>query len=202
MTGQPRAPGSAASSIHRADPFFTLTSLSIPTGDDSLPTGCAEVAVMERQRLRVADGDRQLLLAWIRAGKTPQRVVRRARIVLLAADGVSGREIARQLGVSTHTVSLWRRRYLSGGPSALLRDAPGRGRKATVINGAAARVRVLLASEPTARRWTVRALASATGISRASVHRALKTGKLSLTSDLDGADRTDAAYDLRCSDPR
>ena len=142
-----------------------------------------------------------MLVAWTRAGKTPQRVVRRARIVLLAADGISGREIARQLGVSTHTVSLWRRRYLSGGPSALLRDAPGRGRKSTVIDGAAARVRGLLASEPTARRWTVRALASAMGISRASVHRALKTGKLSLTSDRDGADRIDVAHGVTCSDP-
>jgi transposase len=94
--------------------------------------------------------------------------------VLLAADGCSGCEIARQLGVSTHTVSLWRRRYLSGGPPALLRDAPGRGRKRTVNGAAAARVRELLASPPPAHRWTVRALAAAVGVSRASVHRVLK----------------------------
>lgn len=130
--------------------------------------------VMGQQRLRVTNTDRRLLDGWIRAGTTPQRVARRARIVLLAADGCSGRESARQLGVSTHTVSLWRRRYLSGGPPALLRDAPGRGRKGTVVDAAAARVRALLASPPPARRWTVRALAAAVGVSRASVHRVLK----------------------------
>ena len=155
---------------------------------------------MGRERLRLADNERRLLVTWLRAGTTPQRVVRRTRIVLLSADGCSGREIARRLGVSTHTVALWRRRYLSGGPPALLRDAPGRGRKATVIHAAVAQVRVLLASEPTGRRWSVRTLASEMGISRASVHRALKAGKLSLTSDRDGADRTDVARDVTCSD--
>jgi transposase len=134
---------------------------------------------MGQQRLRITDGDRRILSSWIRAGTTPQRVARRARIVLLAADGCSGREIARQLGVSTHTVSLWRRRYLSGGPPALLRDAPGRGRKGTVIDAAAARVRALLASPPPANRWTVRALAAAAGVSRASVHRVIKGNAVS-----------------------
>lgn len=132
-------------------------------------------------RLDVSDGDRRLLSNWVRAGTTPQRVARRARIVLLLGDGHSARAIARQLGVSTHTVSLWRRRYAAGGPESLLRDAPGRGRKATVTGYAHARVRALLATPPPDGRWTVRALAAAIGISRASVHRVLKTGKLALT---------------------
>ncbi|HEU4689469.1 MAG TPA: helix-turn-helix domain-containing protein [Vicinamibacterales bacterium] len=133
--------------------------------------------VVMGRKLHVSDHDRQLLISWIRAGTTPQRVVRRARIVLLAADGCSGREIARRLGVSSHTVSLWRRRFQSAGADALVRDAPGRGRKVTVTSHAHARVRALLATEPPAGRWTVRALASAIGISRASVHRVLKAGK-------------------------
>ena len=132
---------------------------------------------MGQERLQVTDKDRRLLGTWIRAGTTPQRVVRRARIVLLAASGCSRREIARQLGVSVYTVSLWRQRYLAGGPEALLRDAPGRGRKATVIDIAAARVRAMLESPPPSGRWTIRALACATGISRASVHRVLKASE-------------------------
>ena len=74
---------------------------------------------MGRERLRVTDSDRRLLITWIRAGTTPQRVVRRARIVLIAAEGCSAREIARRLGVSTHTVSLWRQRFQTGGPTVL-----------------------------------------------------------------------------------
>jgi transposase len=135
---------------------------------------------MGRSLLDVGNDDRRVLSKWVGAGTTPQRLARRARIVLLSADGHSAREIARRLGVSTHTVGLWRRRFLQGGAAALERDAPGRGRKATVTTNAGARVRSLLASPPPNGRWTVRALAPATGMSRASVHRVLKIDKLTL----------------------
>ena len=63
---------------------------------------------------------------WARAGTTPQRVARRCRIVLLAAQGQSNRQIAITLGVTVRTVRRWRERFTSGGPDALLRDAPAR----------------------------------------------------------------------------
>ena len=40
--------------------------------------------------------------------------VRRARIILLSADGVSGREIARRVGISTQHVSRIRARFVEG----------------------------------------------------------------------------------------
>jgi len=134
---------------------------------------------MTRDRLHVSESDRHLLISWIRAGTTPQRVAQRARIVLLAGEGCSSREIARRLGVSAHTVRLWRRRFGTGGPPALQRDAPGRGRKVSLTADVHARMRALLETPPPSRRWTVRALATAIGISRASVHRMLKAGKAS-----------------------
>jgi len=140
---------------------------------------------MGRQGLRVTESDRDLLGTWTRSGATPQRVARRARIVLLTAEGYSARDIAQRLGVSTHTVSLWRRRFQTGGAAALQRDAPGRGRKVTVTADADARMRTLLASPPPGLRWTVRSLATAMGISRASMHRVLKAGKLTLVSERD-----------------
>jgi DNA-directed RNA polymerase specialized sigma24 family protein len=73
--------------------------------------------------------DRRLLERWIRARTTPQRVVLRSRIVLTVAEGISSREAARRLGVSRHTVDLWRARFLEGGCAALARDKAGRGRK-------------------------------------------------------------------------
>jgi transposase len=65
----------------------------------------------------------------VRARITPQRIVLRSRIVLMLDDGLSHHEVSRQLGVSRHTVRLWRRRYLEGGSDSLTRDKPGRGRK-------------------------------------------------------------------------
>jgi transposase len=124
---------------------------------------------------------RQLLEAWVRAGTTPQRVVRRARIVLLAAEGMSARAIARRLGVSPHTVARWWRQYQKHGPATLLQDAPGRGRKATVGGLARTRIRALLEMAPAGGgRWTIRRLAEAAGVSRASAHRMLRAEGLSI----------------------
>jgi transposase len=141
-------------------------------------------SAVEPTRLLLTDADRRVLTAWIRAGKTPQRVVRRTRIVLLVAEGRSMRDVAAQVGASTRSVALWRRRFEGGGPAALLADAPGRGRKATVTNSARQRLGALLAMPPPASRWTVRALAAAGGISAASVHRILKAGKVTLGAEL------------------
>ncbi len=49
--------------------------------------------------------------------------MQRARIVLLAADGVAIVEIAQRVGVSRPTVNLWRGRYAISGVRGL-RDAP------------------------------------------------------------------------------
>jgi DNA-directed RNA polymerase specialized sigma24 family protein len=73
--------------------------------------------------------DRATLERWIRGRTTPQRLVLRSRVVLLLAGGLSAREVGRQLGVSRHTVDLWRKRYLEEGCDTLTRDRPGRGRK-------------------------------------------------------------------------
>ena len=78
----------------------------------------------------VASTDRERLERWVRAGTTSQRVARRSRIVLLSLDGAD--DIAARVGVSAQTVKLWIARFEAGGPEALLRDAPGRGRRATL----------------------------------------------------------------------
>jgi transposase len=73
--------------------------------------------------------DRQLLQRWLKAPTTPQRVVRRSRIVLLALEGFREKEIALKAGVSRPTVRLWLSRFDKLGAEGLLRDAPGRGRR-------------------------------------------------------------------------
>jgi DNA-binding NarL/FixJ family response regulator len=72
---------------------------------------------------------RAQLERWVRAPTTPQRTVRRSRIVLLLAEGFSARAVARKVGVSRNTVELWRARYAKEGAETLTCDRPGRGRK-------------------------------------------------------------------------
>src|SRR3972149_10630942 len=77
----------------------------------------------------VTPAQRRTLEGWVRAANTPQSIVARTRIVLLAAEGISNHEIARQAGTSRPTVLLWRRRFQAGGPSALtVIEAGGGGR--------------------------------------------------------------------------
>jgi transposase len=76
--------------------------------------------------------DRQLLHRWLKAPTTPQRVVRRSRIVLLGLEGLPEAEIAVKAGVSRPTVRLWLGRFEKLGAEGLLRDAPGRGRRSSL----------------------------------------------------------------------
>jgi transposase len=127
------------------------------------------------RRLALSDGDRRLLESWVRAGTTPQRLARRARIVLQAADGVPSRAIGRKLSVSPQTVELWRTRFIEGGPAMLQRDAPGRGRRPLKAGESTAWLgRLLSTPRHDGRRWTVRLLAEATGVSRTTMHRLLR----------------------------
>jgi DNA-directed RNA polymerase specialized sigma24 family protein len=54
--------------------------------------------------LALRDGDRDLLSSWVRSSTVTAGAAQRARIVLLAADGVSNTEIAELVGVSRPTV--------------------------------------------------------------------------------------------------
>jgi len=75
------------------------------------------------------DDERADLERAVRAGTSKQRDVRRAQIVLLAADGWDNRAIAAKVRLSDNTVGLWRSRFHRHGPTGL-RDAPRSGRPA------------------------------------------------------------------------
>ena len=123
--------------------------------------------------LAVSAEQRRTLEAWIHARNTPQKVVFRSRIVLLAADGLPNRRIAEQLRASRPTVIVWRKRFISGGPVALTEDEPGRGRKPGL---SAEKIRQIveatLHSHPAdATHWSVRTMAVAQRVSPATVQR-------------------------------
>jgi hypothetical protein len=64
-----------------------------------------------------------------RAHTTSQQALRRARIILLAADGVPNRQIATQVGIGPDAVATWRRRFASERLKGLQdRRRPGRPR--------------------------------------------------------------------------
>jgi transposase len=70
-----------------------------------------------------------MLEGWVSRRNTPQKLVWRARIVLLSADRVGVMTIARSVGKSKVTVGRWQERYLAKGIAGLARDATRPGRK-------------------------------------------------------------------------
>ena len=82
------------------------------------------------KRIEIVAEDRPVLEKWAGARATERRLVDRAQIVLMAAEGRPANEIADRVGCSIPTVKTWRARYerdrLDG-----LRDLPKSGRPLT-----------------------------------------------------------------------
>lgn len=121
--------------------------------------------------LEMSEQQKRELTRWVQAPTTAQRLVRRARIVLLRAAGVSQERTAAQVGVNRPVVALWERRFRRSGLAGL-GDAKGRGRKSTLAPAAVERVVAEAVRPPPGRtRWSVRTMAGHAGISPASVQR-------------------------------
>jgi len=127
----------------------------------------------QAKALKVSRPDRELLESLIRSGRTPQKVVLRARIVLGAVAGRSNNALAQELGVTRATILLWRRRFQKGGVQGLLRDAPrGRPRAALSKSKVASIINATLERTPKdATHWSSRSMAAAQGVSQSTVVR-------------------------------
>jgi hypothetical protein len=92
---------------------------------------------------------RRKLKQIVRAGSRPQRLVLRARIVLLAAGGMTNAGIARQLGCSVAVMRTWRGRFAVRGIPGLF-DKPRSGRPE--VHGPSARLGSSLLPPPSRPR--------------------------------------------------
>lgn len=110
----------------------------------------------------------------------PQRVVRRARVLLDAADGFANAEIARRVGIARQNVIAIRQRFEERGVESVLADAPGRGRPKTISKAkVAAIVEATLRTTPkNATHWSSRELAKRQHVSFTTVQRIWKAHNL------------------------
>src|SRR3954471_2191133 len=93
----------------------------------------------------------QNLTSWARAATTPQRLARRARIILGSAAGLGSRRLARQERLSRTTVQRWRARFMATGCDGL-QDRPRRGRPRVLAPTTRALVVALACERPADRR--------------------------------------------------
>jgi transposase len=122
---------------------------------------------------RVTNQQRQTLESWVRATTIPQRVARRARIVLAAADGLGTTAIAEELGLTRTTVLLWRTRFAEGGCDALVEDAPRSGRPREITPEKVEWIvdQTRTTTPPDATHWSTRTMAEHAGVSPEAVRR-------------------------------
>jgi len=128
------------------------------------------------ERIEVPPGDRERLEKLVKDRNTAQKVVWRARIVLLAGAGTRAGEIARTVGTSVLTVRRWRRRYAAQGVVGLLKDATRPpGRKPLSARKIKQVVHLTLHEKPPdATHWSVRMMAARVGIAPSAVHKIWK----------------------------
>jgi transposase len=132
--------------------------------------------------------ERGSLLTLIQKGRTSARRVRRAQILLAAADGQSDATIARLLHSSVSTVERIRQRFVEAGLEAALHEHPRPGARRKLAGQQAAFFIALACREPPTGRtcWTMQLLADrlvelgmVEAISDETVRRVLKTTRSS-----------------------
>ena len=124
--------------------------------------------------LPLTESQREVLESLSRSSTIQHRLVLRARVLLLAADGVSNVDIADAVGVSRPTVLSWRAAFATSGLSSVgAKVAQGRGRKPSIPDVKVAEiVELTLHAKPEGEtHWSCRSMARRTGVSPSTVSR-------------------------------
>ena len=123
--------------------------------------------------MAISDGQREVLESLASSRAAAYRLVQRAQVLLLAADGVSNSEISEVAGVSRPTVLAWRAQFEKDGLVGFGEVAKGRGPKPSISDDKVAEiVDLTLHSKPEGEtHWSCRSMANKVGVSSASVQR-------------------------------
>lgn len=123
--------------------------------------------------LPLTDSQREILENLSRSRTAPHREVQRAKVLLLAGQGLANGAVAGQVGVSPSTVRAWRDRFVERGLVRFGEVADGRGRKPSISEEKIAEI-VKATQETTPEgqtHWSCRTMAEAQGVSPATVQR-------------------------------
>jgi transposase len=123
--------------------------------------------------LAISDEQREVLETLAGSRTAEYRLVQRAQVLLLAADGASNSEISEVTGISRPTVLAWRGQFEKDGLVGFGEVAKGRGRKPSISEEKVTEiVDLTLHSKPEGEtHWSCRSMAKKVGVSSASVQR-------------------------------
>ena len=123
--------------------------------------------------LLMSAGQREALILLARSSTAAHRQVQRAKVLLMAADGVANSQIAATVGVTPVTVRAWRTRFAEEGLAKFSVVRGGRGRKPGITPEQIEEiVRLTQHDKPSgATHWSCRSMAKQVGVSPATVQR-------------------------------
>lgn len=137
-----------------------------------LAMACLTAVARQPRRFDLTEEGRRELEKLVRTPSTPAGLSRRARAVLLMADGISGIEVAKRLGYTVVQVSRLRRRVVEEGiPGIHDRPRPGRPTIVSARKRAQIVALTLRKPEPGLSHWSTREVGRRTGVSHMTVHR-------------------------------
>lgn len=118
----------------------------------------------ERMTIKLSEQDEQVLKKYVSQGQKNAREINRARILLLANDGLKIKEIKQALGVSQTTICKVRNNYNRQAHDTILdfiQDKPRSGRPLKLDSRVAAKVSMIACSQPPtgSARWTLHLIA-------------------------------------------
>jgi len=122
--------------------------------------------------IELTDEEHAQLEAWTRRRTSAQALAQRARIVLLAAEGLKNTEIAERLAVNRAMAAKWRSRFAEHRLDGLT-DEPRPGRPRTISDEQVeAVITATLESTPrAATHWSTRSMAAEVGLTQTAVSR-------------------------------
>jgi transposase len=158
--------------------------------------------VYNATEIRLDPETRGTLEGWLRASTTEQRYVKRARIVLLAANGMASRAIAREAGVMPGIVSVWRKRFAASGIEGL-KDKPRPGAKRVYTDATDKRILAVL-DQPVPKgraRWDGKLVAKTLGdVDINYVRRFLRKQKIDLAGRKSWCESKDPEFAAKAAD--
>ena len=150
----------------------------------------------------LAETERDTLLSWIRSGTTEHRLVERARVILMAAEGLPTQAIARKLKTRAARVSKWRTRFARRGIEGL-RDATREGAPSRYGKNTERRILAVLDEAPPEgySTWTGALVAERlSDVSKHQVWRVLKHHDIHLQRRRSWCISTDPQFAVKAAD--
>lgn len=133
----------------------------------------------KRVKIELTPEEESTLKMWANSGTTEQRFALRAKVVLLASQGLTLPKIAEKTGLHEQSCYKWRKRFITHRLDGLT-DKPGRGRKPIITPEERSNVIAMACTEPVdgSTRWSVRKLAQVSNMGKSTVQEILSEASL------------------------